>query len=81
MDSVPAGAARVVARVDRHVWPSTTPRAPQDLVEVLSKPFKLPKMVTQTLVYRNEKGEVEFEEIVPFQYHDGYLSVYFQSLS
>lgn len=35
----------------------------QDLVEVLSKPFLVPKRVDQTLLYKNEDGQLEFEEV------------------
>ncbi|KAK9816577.1 hypothetical protein WJX72_002145 [[Myrmecia] bisecta] len=53
-------------------------RGRKDLVEELAKPntWFVPKLADQTNRYKNEQGEYEYEEVIPFEYHSGYLTVY-----
>ncbi|KAK9813026.1 hypothetical protein WJX72_007708 [[Myrmecia] bisecta] len=57
-------------------------RGRKDLVAELSKlnTWLVPKKADQAQYLRNPNGTfVGFEDTPPFEYHDGYLSVYFQS--
>lgn len=51
----------------------------QDLVEVLSKPWYVGRKIDQARFERDEAGNLIKEATIPFEYHDGYLSVYYQS--
>jgi len=51
----------------------------QDLVEELAKPWNVPRKINQYTYERNQNGELIKEPTIPFEYHDGYLSVYYQS--
>ena len=54
----------------------------QDLVEALSdeKAWNVPKKHDQSAYQRNPDGSfVGFERMPPFRYHDGWLSIYWQT--
>ena len=51
----------------------------QDLVEELSKPWYVGRKADQATYERDSNGALIKEATVPFEYHDGYLSVYYQS--
>lgn len=51
----------------------------QDLVEVLSQPWYVGRKLDQARFERDEDGKLIKEATIPFEYHDGYLSVYYQS--
>ncbi|EIE24910.1 Clavaminate synthase-like protein [Coccomyxa subellipsoidea C-169] len=54
-------------------------RGRKDLVEVLSKPWYVGRKLDQARFERDEAGNLIKEATIPFEYHDGYLSVYYQS--
>lgn len=51
----------------------------QDLVEELAKPWNVPRKLNQQTYERDAEGQLIKEPTIPFEYHDGYLSVYYQS--
>eukprot|EP00891_Asterochloris_glomerata_P005068 jgi/Astpho2/5068/Aster-x0233 len=57
-------------------------RGRKDLVEVLSTPgiWKTPLKNDQASYQRNADGSLKgYEAVVPFEYHDGYLTIHFES--
>ena len=52
----------------------------QDLVEALSQPWYVGRKADQSTYERNAQGGLIKEPTIPFEYHDGYLSVYYQVL-
>ena len=50
----------------------------QDLVEALSQPWYVGRKADQSTYERDAQGALIKEATIPFEYHDGYLSVYYQ---
>lgn len=48
-------------------------------MEALSKPWNVPRKLNQQTFERDADGQLIKEHTIPFEYHDGYLSVYYQS--
>lgn len=46
---------------------------------MLSKPWYVGRKIDQARFERDEAGNLIKEATIPFEYHDGYLSVYYQS--